>query len=77
VADRLLRELALAALCKALTMPSPDAGLIHHAYRDSQYCSADYQAELREHGILISMSGKGAGAAVGDEGSLPPLRHRL
>jgi putative transposase len=24
-----------------------------------QYCSADYQAELRKHGALISMSGKG------------------
>jgi len=25
----------------------------------AQYCSIDYQAELRKHGILISMSGKG------------------
>jgi putative transposase len=25
----------------------------------AQYCSLDYQAELRKHGILISMSGKG------------------
>jgi transposase InsO family protein len=24
-----------------------------------QYCSTDYQAELRKHGILISMSGRG------------------
>ena len=24
----------------------------------AQYCSTDYQAELRKHGILISMSGK-------------------
>jgi putative transposase len=27
--------------------------------RSAQYCSIDYQAELRKHGILISMSGKG------------------
>jgi hypothetical protein len=27
--------------------------------RRSQYCSIEYQAELRKHGILISMSGKG------------------
>ena len=35
------------------------SGLIHHSDRGSQYCSIDYQAELRQHGILISMSGKG------------------
>jgi transposase InsO family protein len=57
--DRLHRELALAALRKALTMRRPAAGLIHHSDRGSQYCSIDYQAELRRHGILISMSGKG------------------
>ena len=27
--------------------------------RGSQYCSLDYQAELRKNGIVISMSGKG------------------
>ena len=35
------------------------AGLIHHADRGSQYCSIEYQAELRKHGIRISMSGTG------------------
>jgi putative transposase len=59
VSDRLHRELALAALRKALLMRRPPAGLIHHSDRGSQYCSNDYQAELRRHGILISMSGKG------------------
>jgi transposase InsO family protein len=58
VADRLHQELALTALRKALTMRRPAPGLIHHADRGSQYCSTDYQAELRKHGILISMSGK-------------------
>ena len=57
--DRLHRDLALAALRKALAMRRPAAGLIHHSDRGSQYCSIDYQAELRRHGILISMSGKG------------------
>ena len=37
----------------------PSAGLIHHADRGSQYCSIEYQAELRKNGISISMSGKG------------------
>jgi transposase InsO family protein len=57
--DRLHRDLALAALRKALAMRRPAAGLIHHSDRGSQYCSVDYQAELSKHGILISMSGKG------------------
>ena len=37
----------------------PSVGLIHHADRGSQYCSIEYQAELRKNGISISMSGKG------------------
>jgi len=35
------------------------AGIIHHSNRGSQYCSIDYQAELRAAGVIISMSGKG------------------
>lgn len=35
------------------------AELIYHADRSSQYCSLDYQAELRRYGVLISMPGKG------------------
>ena len=59
VADRLHRELPLTALRRALIMRRPVPGLIHHADRGSQYCSADYQAELRKYGLLSSMSGKG------------------
>lgn len=40
-------------------MRRPSEGLIHHSDRGSQYCSIDYQAELRRHGVRISMSGKG------------------
>jgi len=53
------QELALEALRKALAIRRPSAGLIHHADRGSQYCATAYQAELKEHGIRISMSGKG------------------
>ncbi len=56
--DRLHKELALSALRRAIAVRRPAAGLIHHADRGSQYCSIDYQAELRRHGALISMSGK-------------------
>ena len=59
VGDRLHRDLALAALRKALVMRRPPEGLLHHSDCSSQYCSVDYQAELRRHGIRISMSGKG------------------
>jgi putative transposase len=51
--------LALAALRKAIIIRCPAEGLIHHSDRGSQYCSIDHQAELRKHGIVISMSGKG------------------
>lgn len=59
VGDRLHRNLALAALRRALTMRRPSKGLIHHSDRGSQYCSIDYQSELRRSGIFISMSGRG------------------
>ena len=59
VSDRLHKELALAALRRALAVRRPATGLIHHSDRGSQYCSIEYQATLRKHGLLISMSGKG------------------
>ena len=57
--DRLKRSLAIDALRRAIKNRNPAPGLLHHSDRGSQYCSVDYQAELRKHGILISMSGKG------------------
>jgi hypothetical protein len=33
--------------------------VLRQPFESAQYCSIDYQAELRKHGILISMSGKG------------------
>ena len=59
VSDRLHKELALEALRKAVAIRRPREGLTHHADRGSQYCSIEYQATLRKHGIRISMSGKG------------------
>jgi putative transposase len=53
------KELALEALRKALAIRRPGEGLTHHADRGSQYCSIEYQAELRKHNIRISVSGKG------------------
>ena len=59
MSDRLHKALALSALRRALVLRRPAAGLIHHSDRGSQYCSIEYQAELRKHGIRNSMSGKG------------------
>jgi putative transposase len=57
--ERLHRDLALAALHKALATRQPAAGLIHPSDRGSQYCSIEYQALLKKHRVLISMSGRG------------------
>jgi len=57
--DRLKRSLAVEALRRAIARRNPSPGLVHHSDRGSQYCSVDYQAELRKRGLLISMSGKG------------------
>ena len=48
--------LALEALRMALGQRRPKPGLVHHSDRGVQYASHDYTAELRQHGIRISMS---------------------
>lgn len=53
------RTLALDALSMALKTRSPDPGLLHHSDRGIQYASADYQSQLRNRGIICSMSRKG------------------
>ena len=57
VSDRLHKELALEALRKALTIRRPGDGLTHHADRGSQYCSIEYQAALRKHGMIFPRVG--------------------
>lgn len=52
-------ELPLAALKQALIIRDPDATLIHHSDRGSQYCSTEYIDCLRGKEIQISMSRKG------------------
>ncbi len=53
------RSLTLSALHMAISQRQPGPGLIHHSDRGSQYACADYQALLRRHGMLPSMSRKG------------------
>lgn len=47
------------ALWMALVRRQPEAGLLHHTDRGSQYTSRSYQAVLNHYGIELSMSRKG------------------
>ena len=53
------RSLVLGALESAFGHRRPEAGLIHHSDRGSQYASADFQARLKGQGVLCSMSRRG------------------
>ena len=59
VSDRLKKDLAITALTRAISTRQPGPGCIHHSDRGSQYCAHEYQRQLRLHGIIPSMSGKG------------------
>jgi putative transposase len=56
---RLKTELVSDALNMALLQRCPEAGLLHHSDRGSQYTSLDYQRLLAGHGIQVSMSRTG------------------
>lgn len=59
ISNRMKKELPMEALDRAVALRQPEAGVIHHSDRGSQYCSHDYQKKLKDHGFLISMSAKG------------------
>ena len=59
MSERIDRGLVLDALSMAVGRRAPGAGLIHHSDRGCQYASNDYQAALRQHKMLCSMSRKG------------------
>jgi putative transposase len=52
-------ELVCRALHMAIGNRQPAAGLIMHSDRGSQYASHEYQALLKQHGFICSMSRKG------------------
>jgi len=56
---RMKTNLVADALKMALARRRPDAGLLHHSDRGSQFTSADYQKLLAAHGIQVSMSRTG------------------
>lgn len=58
---RMTTALVVDALTMAVWRRRPPKGLLHHSDRGSQYASHAYQAELRKHGMVCSMSRKGDG----------------
>ena len=59
MSERITDDLTQSALNQAIGRRNPQAGLIHHSDRGSQYASGNYQTLLKEHGITPSMSRKG------------------
>jgi transposase InsO family protein len=59
MSDHIDTQLVTDALEMALGRRQPDAGLMHHSDRGSQYASHAYRGMLADHGIACSMSGKG------------------
>src|SRR5947207_14788125 len=60
MSERITDDLTLDALGLALARRRPPPGLLHHSDRGSQYASGDYQRVLAQHGIVCSMSRRGA-----------------
>jgi transposase InsO family protein len=59
MSEHIDRALVLEALRNAIGRRVPNAGLMHHSDRRSQYASGDYQAALADLGVVCSMSRKG------------------
>jgi transposase InsO family protein len=59
MSERIDTALCLTALTMAVQQRRPPAGLLHHSDRGSQYASHEYQAALRRHGMICSMSRRG------------------
>jgi len=59
MSEHIDRALVLDALRDAIGRRVPNAGLVHHSDRGSQYASGDYQDALDDLGVVCSMSRKG------------------
>ena len=57
--SRMTQRLVIEALRQAIGERKPDAGLIAHSDRGSQYCSAAYRRLLERQGMAQSMARKG------------------
>ena len=59
MSNRMTKELVIEALEMAIRQRKPDAGLIVHSDRGSQYCSREYQKTIKRYHLCCSMSKKG------------------
>lgn len=59
MSDRMKDDLVMAALQQAFIRRHPEAGLMHHSDRGSQYTSKDFRGLLIKYCIVASMSGSG------------------
>jgi putative transposase len=59
MSERMTVQLTCDALRMALFRRKRPRGVIVHSDRGSQYCAHEYQALLRGHGLICSMSAKG------------------
>jgi len=59
MAERMTQDLTGRALFRAVQQKRPEAGLIHHSDRGSQYCSHDYRKLVEQFGMRASMSRRG------------------
>lgn len=59
MAPTMLAGLVVSALDQALQQRRPAPGLVLHSDRGSQYAGAEYQALLKQHHVVCSMSRKG------------------
>lgn len=56
---RMTKSLVTQALTEACRQRNPEAGLLLHSDRGSQYCSKEYQKEIAKRGFICSMSRRG------------------
>ena len=59
MSNRMKTDLIINALTMARWRRQPGTGLMFHSDRGSQYCSKRFQKELKDHGMISSMSRKG------------------
>ncbi len=59
MSQRMTKQLVCDALTMALWRRHFPKGVIVHSDRGSQYCSTQYQQQLKDHHLLCSMSGRG------------------
>ena len=56
---RITKDIVTEALIMAVKQKRPQAGLIFHSDRGSQYASHEFRKLLERHNFIQSMSGKG------------------